>query len=480
MVKNSNSDNRPDTASLNAASWRRRDIFFIFLAFLILLTFLILPPQAGLSPAGQRALGIFSLALVLWVTNALPLSITGLLVIALIPLLQVMRADQAYSFFGNSAVFFILGAFIMASATIKSGLSKRIALAILTHFSASPRLLVFGILITCGFLALIIPEHAVAALMFPVVGTIALSLDLQLLEGQYGTVLFLAMSWGSVIGGVGTLLGGARAPLAIGLLKEAFGQSISFWGWSKIALPMAALSLIAAYCLLIFGFNFNLVDVKPARRKLEEELQGIGPMSFAEKKVLIILITTILIWIFFNHRLDLAMISLLSAVSLFVARVIGWDDVNDYVNWGVILMYGGAIVVARAVDQTGAARWIAQQLLSGVRFSPLWTIGIFSLFSFLLTEGISNVACVAIILPIGFSLCQTKAINPPAMVFAVAIPAGLPFILPMGSPANAIAYSSGYYEIGEIFKAGLILHICCWIIFLILVKWYWPLVGVSL
>ena len=442
--------------------------------------FLVLPNPANLSTSGQRALGIFALALILWVTNALPLSVTGLLVIALVPLLRVMKADQAYSFFGSSAVFFILGAFIIAAAMIKSGLSKRMALVLLSHFSQSSRILILGILVTCSLMALIMPEHAVAALMFPVVGTIALSLDLEPFDGQYGAGLFLAMSWGSVIGGVGTLLGGARAPLAIGLLKEAFGCSISFLEWSKVALPLVGLMLIVAYMVLVFGFKLDGVDVRPARKRLEEDLQEIGPMTLSEKKVICILVITILTWVFLNQWLEIAMVSLLSAVALFMVKVITWDDVNNYVNWGVILMYGGAIVMAKAVDQAGAARWIAQTLLSKGQFSPFWTIAIFAFFSFLLTEGISNVACVAIIIPIGFSLVRASSINPLAMVFSVAIPAGFPFILPMGSPANAIAYSSGYYEIREILKPGIILHICGWIIFLILVKLYWPLIGLSL
>ncbi|MEW5800890.1 MAG: DASS family sodium-coupled anion symporter [bacterium] len=464
----------------NSTSWNKRDLLCLVFAFFVLFIFLVLPTPAHLPIGGQRAMGIFALALILWITNALPLSVTGLLVIALIPLLGVMKADQAYSFFGNSAVFFILGAFIMATAMIKSGLSKRTALAILSHFSRSPRILIFGILVTCSLLALIMPEHAVAALMFPVVATIAASLDLQPLEDQYGACLFLAMSWGSVIGGVGTLLGGARAPLAIGMLKETFGFSIDFWGWSKVALPMAGSMLIVAYLTLILGFRIKIADVRPARKKLDEELREIGPMTLPEKKVICILVITILTWIFLNKWFELAMVSLLSAVALFAARVITWDDVNNYVNWGVILMYGGAIVMAKAVDQAGAARWIAQTLLSKGIFSAFWTIGAFALLSFMLTEGISNVACVAIIIPIGFSVARAHSINPLAIVFGVAIPSGLPFILPMGSPANAIAYSSGYYEIQEILKAGLIMHICSWIIFLILVKLYWPMVGLPL
>ncbi len=473
-------DNLKNNKSSHNTLSKKRDLLFILLAFLVLIFILVLPLPAGLSPQAKRALGIFALALILWVTNALPLSVTGLLVIALIPLLKVMKAERTYSFFGNTAVFFILGAFIIATAVMKSGLSKRMALVILGHFSKSPQLLILGILITCSFLSLIMPAHAVAALMFPVVSTITLSLDLDPFAGQYGAGLFLAMAWGSVIGGVGTLLGGARTPLAIGLYQEAFNRSISFWGWSKVALPVVCIMLIIAYAVLIFCFKIDVVDVTPAKKKLGDELREIGPMTHQEKKVFSILGVTIFIWIFFNQILGLALVSLLSAVALFIARTITWDDVDSYVNWGVILMYGGAIVLAKAIDQTGAAYWMASQLLSNGFFSPFWIIALFALISLILTEGISNVACVAIILPIGFSIAQAKGINPLAMVFGIAIPAGLAFILPMGTPSNAIAYSSGYYEIKEIFRAGLILHVCVWIIFLILVKLYWPLVGITL
>ncbi len=464
----------------NLNSVEKNNLLFILLAFVILLFIIALPQPAGLSIHGQRALGIFALALILWITNALPLSVTGLLVIALIPLLGVIQAEQAYSFFGNSAVFFILGAFIIATAMMKSGLSKRMALFILSRFSRTPRTLILGILITCSFLALIMPEHAVAALMFPVVSSIALSLDLEPFDGQYGACLFLAMSWGSVIGGVGTLLGGARTPLALGLLQEAFQQSISFWGWSKVALPQVGFMLIIVYGVLIFYFRIDVKDVTLAKKRLELELDELGPITFQEKKVFLIVSVTIFIWIFFNKFLGLALVSLLSAVALFIARTITWDDVDNYVNWGVILMYGGAIVLAKAVDQTGAAYWIAQRVLGQFPLSSFWVVAFFALFSLMLTEGISNVACVALILPIGFSIARNYSINPLAMVFDIAIPSGLAFILPMGTPSNAIAYSSGYYEIREILKSGLTLHICGWLFFLLLMKIYWPFIGIVL
>ena len=369
----------------NLNSVEKNNLLFILLAFVILLFIIALPQPAGLSIHGQRALGIFALALILWITNALPLSVTGLLVIALIPLLGVIQAEQAYSFFGNSAVFFILGAFIIATAMMKSGLSKRMALFILSRFSRTPRTLILGILITCSFLALIMPEHAVAALMFPVVSSIALSLDLEPFDGQYGACLFLAMSWGSVIGGVGTLLGGARTPLALGLLQEAFQQSISFWGWSKVALPQVAFMLIIVYGVLIFYFRIDVKDVTLAKKRLELELDELGPITFQEKKVFLIVSVTIFIWIFFNKFLGLALVSLLSAVALFIARTITWDDVDNYVNWGVILMYGGAIVLAKAVDQTGAAYWIAQRVLGQFPLSSFWVVAFFALFSLMLT-----------------------------------------------------------------------------------------------
>ena len=457
-----------------------QNTYIIILSLFVLGAIFLAPAPDGLSTEGKNAIGIFVMAIILWVTNALPLSITGLFVIALLPLLEVMSSKEAFSLFGNKAVFFILGAFILASAMLKTGLSKRIALGIISRFDSTPRKLVGGIMVTCAFLSFIMPEHAVAALMFPVVAVIASSLNLKPLDSNYGAFLFLSLAWGTIIGGVGTLLGGARNPLAIGLLKESTGFDISFFDWFIAVVPIVFVMLAIGFIVLNIFFKIDITDVRPAKSALKKELEGIGKLTEYEKKAGIIIMFTILSWIFLGHILGLAVIAILSSVSLFIFNILDWDDVESNVNWGIILMYGGAIAIGSALTVTGAAEWIANFVLSNIILTPLILILMISFISIFLTEGISNSACVAILIPIGLSLGDVVGIHPIAMAYLIAVPSGLAFILPMGTPPNAIAYSSGYYEIRDIMLPGLILNLTSWIVFIIMVFTYWPLIGISI
>ena len=450
------------------------------LALLLLLVIMTFPTPAGLSVQGQRAIAIFAMAILLWATGAIPLSVTGLLVMAALPVLGVMNEKMAYSLFGNPAVFFILGAFILAAAMMKTGLSMRLSLLVLERFGGSPKMLVAGVLLTSSSMAFFMPEHAVAAILFPVVVDIASALELEPLRSRYGALLFLSLAWGSVIGGIATLLGGARGPLAMGLLTEHYGTSISFFYWILVAAPMTFVLLAICYALLLFFFRIDVKDVSKARLVIHEELKEKGAFTKEERKVLAVMILTFLSWVFLSNRFGLANIALLASVSLFVMGVIEWKDVEDYVNWGVILMYGGAIAVGSALVSTGAVQWLVDIFLENGTFTPLTFLLAFSFIAIFLTEGVSNAAVVAILLPLGFGVGEALGINPVATVFIIALPSGLAFIFPISSPPNAIAYSSGYYEVSDVIKPGLILNIVSWITLVAMALLYWPMVGLSI
>ncbi len=444
------------------------------------LLILITDPPAGLSLPAYRAIAVFVLALALWCTTALPLAVTSLLAIVLLPLLGVMSPDKAFSLFGNKAVFFILGAFILAAAMMKTGLSRRMALFFLHRFDRSPNVLLLGILLSSAFLSFWMPEHAVAAMMFPIVLEIAHALELKPLKTNYGKSLFLSMAWGAIIGGVATFLGGARNPLAVGMLQQTYHQSIGFFEWMRAVVPVVIVMLGLGYLLLRWFFPNDVHDVSSARRELGKELTASGLLSLPEKKVGGIMLLTIMAWIFFSKSVGLAEISILAAVLLFVIRAVTWRDVEGYVNWGVILMYGGAIALGEALSGSGAANWFAQEIMDNLNLTPLVVVAIISALTLALTEAISNAAAVAIMLPLGFGLGENLHINPVLMVFMVAVPSGLAFILPIGTPPNAIAFSSGYYRIEDVIKPGIIMVAVSWLLFNLAVQFYWPLIGIQL
>ncbi|ACL70977.1 SLC13 family permease [Halothermothrix orenii] len=447
---------------------------------IISLFLLLIPPPAGLTVSGKNAFAIFIISLTLWVTNIIPLAMTSLLGMALIPLLGVMDVEESFSLFGNKAIFFILGALILAAGIQKTGLGVRIAYRILLFFDGSANNLIGGILTTAALLSCIMPEHAVAALLFPIVIQISRSLNLKPMESQLGKALFLSLAWGAVIGGITTYLGGARNLLAVDILQKNYHISIGFVNWILMALPIPIIILILAYFTITYFFKPEITDSVEAKKKLEKIMGNQGQLSKSEKKLIAVLIMVILMWLLLSSRVDIAITALLGGVAIFVLDIVKWKDIVDYVNWGVIFMYGGAIVVASSLSITGAAAWLSSTIFSSISVSPFIFIAVITLVTKLLTEGISNVAAVAIILPLAFSWGEISQINPIATTLAVALSGGLAFCLPMGTPPNAIAFSAGYYRISDVLKVGVILNIISWVVVLLISKFYWPLLGINL
>jgi len=439
-----------------------------------------LPAPEGLTDDGKKALAIFVLCIIFWVSHVIPLMITSLLAIILFPLLGVLPAEKTYSLFGNQAVFFILGAFILASAVARAGLSNRIALIFLKWFGHSPKTLLLGVIVLSAFSSFWMSAHAVAAMMFPIIAAIALSLELKPGESNYGRSLFLGTAWGCVIGGVATFLGGARVPLAIGMLQDTTGESIGFFKWMLATLPAVITMLAVTYWLLIILFPAEIKDVKKAHKLLVNRTACIGKMKRKELSIGILMVATIFTWICFGEKFGLANIALASVVIAFIFRLIRWKEVEEDVNWGLILMYGGAICLGFAMGKTGATRWLVDISNIGSIQSPFVLIMVISLFAIFLTETMSNTAVVALLMPITIGVAIDFSINPIIMTLAVTVPSGLAFILPMGTPAVAIAHSSGFITLGNAFKGGFILKIVSWIFFNFFAYYYWPLLGLSL
>ncbi len=470
-------DKRPLWVILLSNSYRFISFAVIALIFWGILK---LPTPQGLTPEGHKAIAVFFVCLSLWVTTLIPLAITSLLAMVLIPYLGIMETKKAYSLFGNEAVFFILGAFILAASLMKSGLSTRFALAVIGRFGKTPKKLLLAVYLFPAFMSFWMSEHAVAAMMFPIVVEITKVLDLRPMRSSYGKALFIAMAWGCIIGGVATFLGGARNPLAVGMLKEATGQEIGFIEWTVAVLPTVVIMLVIGFFMLLAFFKIDLKNVDEAEEALVHRKIVMGRITWDEKLIAFIMFLTILTWVFFGKTLGLANIALTSVVILFVFGLIKWKEVEEYVNWGVILMYGGAITLGYALDKTGAAAWAANVTIMKWISSPIAMVAVFSLISIILTEFMSNAAVIALFLPVGLSIANQMGIDPKVITIAIAMPSGLAFTLPIGTPANAIAYSSGYLKMRDMLIPGLIMEIVAWIVFVTIGYFYWPLLGMKI
>lgn len=435
------------------------------------------PLPHGLTAQGKTGCAIFFLCTTLWITNAVPFGVTGLLSIALLGITGAMKTSEAFAAFGNSAVFFLIGVFILGGALVDSGLSKRCALLFLRYFEQSPYAFATGMMLAAAFGTMWMPNQATSAMLFPIAVEVAQALRLRPLHSNYAKTLFLSLGWGAMVGSNASFLGSTRAALALGMLKESFGRTISFGEWVAAALPMIVLGVTVVPFILRWSFPKEEVSFTSARVMLETQVKQLGPMQGRQWKVAAIALLTILAWVLVGDRFDLAVISLLGATALFATRAITWEEAERRVYWNIVLMYGGAIALGAVIDKTGAARWIVERMVGTTSFPPLLAVGAVLVGSLILSEFMSNAAAVAVMLPLAFSLGKTLGASPVALTLATSIGAGLDFALPFSSAPNTIVFASGYLRMMDVVKAGAIMTIAS-IAIVLLVAWlWWPVLG---
>ena len=455
----------------------RKDIFFIILAFSLVAIFYFAPTPSGLTHDGQVMIGILLMAAVLWITEPIPLAVTGLLIMIMQPLLHIIPPNDVFSSFGNQAVFFLIGAFILAGAIEKHGLHRRIALKFLSSFEKNPRFFTLGIMSTCAFLSFIMPEHGVAALFLPIIVSILIAMKIVPKQSNFGKVSMLCVAFGCSIGSLGTLIGGARNIYAVGALSDV-GINITFFDWMKYSMPVVIIALPMVWLVLQFSFPIEIKDISAARREINNQVSIAGKMGKNESLVLIILVITILLWIFFSSHeyFGLAVIAVLGSILLFLTGTVTWKDVEKRVPWGIILLYGGAITLGIGIQRTEAGAWIANVLFNIAGDNLYLVILIMIIFTILLTNVMSNIGAVALLLPIGISVATQipeLGISPLLASMIIALSGGLAFMLVIATPGNAITYSSGYFSTKDLFKAGSTANILCILVIFIVATVYW-------
>lgn len=439
-----------------------------------------LSPPDGLSPQGYKSLVLFGGTIFLWVSGLLPIAVSALLSMVMLPLLGIMEAKKTYASFGNEAVFFILGAFILAAAMTGTGISARLARAMLAKFGRTPTRLALTVFLLSALLSFVMSEHAVAAMMYPVVSELAAALRLEKGSSSFGRLLFMSIAWGCIIGGIATFLGGARAPLAAGLLKESTGLHFAFAEWTAAACMIVIPLLVIGFFLLLKFFPVDIADVEEGRKFLNRKRLESGKIGYGEMLTAAVMVATVGCWIFLGEKFGLAAIAILGAVALFTFRVVTWEKIEEYVNWGIVLMYGGTIALASALEKTGAAVWVVRKGLGSMSHSPLAIVAVISLVAIVLTECISHAAVVAILMPVGMGMCTTLGLDPKVMTLSIALPAGLAYCLPMGTPATAIAYASGFLKSRDIIIPGLAVMAISWLLFMGSVVFVWPLLRLTI
>jgi sodium-dependent dicarboxylate transporter 2/3/5 len=458
---------------------RLRRYILLALFFGVFAVLLGLEGPNDLTPEGYKVLCLFILCVSLWSTNLIPLSITSLLAIASVPLLGIMDASQAYSYFGNKAVFFILGVFILSAAMIACGLSTRISIWIMEHWSGTPGQLVTSIYCFAAFSSCFMSEHAVAVILFPIIHEIAQSLNLKRDNSVFGKSMYFAMAWGCIIGGAMTVLGGGRVLLGVEMLEKATAgqQTLGILQYTKLSFPLVILLLAGGWVALKILFPSDIQNIDRARKALKQKATVMGKLTFQEKGIALVMGVTLFCWFGYGDQLGIANIAIISIVLLFLLNLITWKMVEAHINWAIVLMYGGAICLGEVMSESGAALWLAEQIFSGLIESSVVFLLVIAFLSTLFTTFMSNSAVIAILLPTAISMSPAYGINPALATMTVILPSNFAFILPIATPASALAYSSRFLNLKEMIWSGSILSLMGLVFYLFLLMFYWPMIG---
>ena len=452
--------------------------------------------------------GIFVVAAALWiatwwVTEAIPIPATSLLPLILFPMGGVMTNQDAASFYGDDIVFLFLGGFLLAVAMEKWNLHTRIALSIIKAIGTTTATILLGFMISTALLSMFVSNTAAVMIMIPIglaiikeahsLSTPELQRDVKLFE----KALVLGIGYAGTIGGLGTLIGTPPLIILAGQMKQIFDVELNFAQWMLVGVPVVIVMLALAWVYMnFFQFKHGMKQLPGGRKIITDELDKLGKVSTEEKWVLAVFILAATLWIVrgfffdqfaFTELLGDGSIAMLAAVLLFIipsnkqnGRVLDWGVAKD-LPWGVLLLFGGGLALAGSIVATGVDQWIGE-MLSGVGGMPLiLMIAIVAFLILFLTEFTSNTATATMILPVLAGLSIALDVHPLALMIPAAMAANCAFMLPVGTPPNAIVFGTGKVSIGEMMKAGLGLNIIAALIIIVVVYLWVPVVyGIDL
>jgi len=433
---------------------------------------LLTPAPQGLEAAGWATAALAVLMAIWWASEAIPLAATALLPLVLLPLLGVADIRAAAAPFANPLIFLFLGGFLIALAAQRWNLHRRVALHILAGVGRCQIHLIAGAMLATALLSMWISNTATTLMMLPIgVSLISLSRtggDRPLVEDtHFATCMMLGIAYAATIGGLATPIGSPPNALAISYLSQTHSVELTFLGWMQLALPVTLVMLpIAWFVLTRVAFPISK-DARIDDHGVKQMLAELPPMSTAEKRVAAVFAAVAGGWVLHpfldggSGAITDTGIALAGAILLFAIPadwrtrtfLLDWPTARN-VPWEVLILFGGGLSLAYAIDQTGLGGWLGRGFEFLALGPPIVLIAGITLLVILLTELTSNTATAAAFLPIVGAFAISADMDPLVLAAPVALAASSAFMLPVATPPNAIVFGSGHVTIPQMIRAG--------------------------
>lgn len=454
---------------------------WLLLAFLIggLLLIPALPPD--LAPDGRHALVIALVAMILFVTEPIPLPATALLIAVFQVLLSIASPTEVAHTFMNDSVFFILGSLMLAVVIVKQRLDRRLAVAIFRVTGPKVKNIILGLIIVSASLASLIGEHTVAAIMMPVaMSLIQHASDDPKKSPRLSALLLFAVAYSCAIAGMGTPSGGARNAIMIEYWSRLYQVKVSYFDWIKYAYPMVILQVPVLALVLLWRFVPEKTDLSTAIRKLRAQVLWEGKMGSRDWLTVAIFVLTLLMWVFLSGKIGLGTPALIGVSLYLIAGLVDWEDINAGVNWGVFLIYASTISLGVAIEETGAADWVARHFMDFARAlgvsSRLGLHAAVAVFTVAVSSFISRAPALGILTPVVLSLARDSGTSVLAMGFVAAMSSAFTYMTVIGSPPNTIIFSSGHLQPKDYLRAGVWMTLASLLLLMLFSETYWRLI----
>lgn len=476
-----------------AAEGRRLGFAFLGIALFSLFYFMpALPP--AIDPTGkvfelareaQLAIGLFLLAGTWWVFEVIPIGVTSITIGVFQAAFMIRPATDAFANFMDPSVLFILGSLLIGLAFTKAGITTRLAFKMLAIVGNDTRKILLGVFVVTAALTHVMAHTAVAATMYPMMLVIMTMYGNEDKPSNFGKAMFIGMAYAAGAGSMVTMLGAARAPVAIGFFQEFTGNTVTFIELSKVMLPFGWVTVFLVWFLLCYVFyKPEKQKIEGMQEKVDEVKSQLGPMTVKEIFVIFLTLSVVAVLALQNFIPALASMNkavpmLVAGILLFMIKLFTVEDLEKGVPWNIVLLFGGAMSIGYALWETGAAHWMAVNWLAMFE-NAHWLVFVLAI-AFLvaiMTNFIMNVAAIAITLPVALVVAEYMGVNPYLILYSALTMAALPFLLLVGAAPNAIAYQSKQFTTGQFFMVGIPFTLIVLAMVALFALVIWPLLGV--
>ncbi len=444
---------------------------------------LFMDTPVGMTDSAWMAAALTLLMAIWWMTEALPLTVTALLPFLALPMMGIMDAKETAKEYYAPILFLILGGAFLALAIERTGLHRRVAVAIISRSGQSDFGLLLAFMAATALLSMLISNTSTALIMIPIALAVLAAGGVEQGETDgFAGALIMGIAFAASIGGIGTLVGSPTNGIAAALINKQLGIEISFLDWMRFGIPIVFVGVpVAAFILYHVqkvgllkktgAAHFNIVAARVV-------ISGSEPWSIPEKRLLPVILLTILLWLaqpwieplFRTGTLEDSSIAIACALLLFVVPdgskdengvgrpLLLWKEA-DRAPWGVIMMFGGGLALAAGIIKSGLAAWLGEALqpLAGVH--PIIMALAITALVILITEFASNVATASGIMPVVAGLISATGADPWLLAMSAAIAASWGFMLPSGTGPNALGWATGHIALPGMLKAGFLLDI---------------------